>query len=140
MHEGYYVTGDLAFVDEDGFLNIVDRLARFSKIAGEMVPHGKIEDALVSVVGSGACAVTAIPDERRGERLVVLYVNGHIAPAQMITHLEAKGLPALWIPKRDCFYEVQTIPVLGSGKIDLKAVRAIAASIASGCLAEGAAA
>ncbi len=46
LRDGYYVTGDLAYVDDDGFLFITDRLARFSKIGGEMVPHLKIEDAV----------------------------------------------------------------------------------------------
>jgi acyl-[acyl-carrier-protein]-phospholipid O-acyltransferase/long-chain-fatty-acid--[acyl-carrier-protein] ligase len=126
LHAGYYVTGDLARVDAEGFLYIVDRLSRFSKIAGEMVPHIKIEDALRDVLGDGHCAVTGVPDERRGERLAVLYVGDTVTTAQMIRHLEASGLPALWIPKRDQFRKVTAIPVLGTGKVDLKAVRAMA--------------
>ena len=126
IHAGYYVTGDLAYQDADGYLYIVDRLARFSKIAGEMVPHLKVEDALRDVVGDGRCVVTGVPDERRGERLAVVYASENVTAAQMIRHLEASGLPALWIPKRDYFCRVAAIPVLGTGKVDLKAVRAIA--------------
>ncbi len=125
LHEGYYVTGDLGCVDSEGFLHIVDRLARFSKIAGEMVPHGKIEEVLREVPGSGSCVVTGVPDERRGERLEVVY-TGNTAPTEMIQHLESCGLPALWIPKRDQFHRVDAIPLLGSGKVDLVAVRKMA--------------
>jgi acyl-[acyl-carrier-protein]-phospholipid O-acyltransferase/long-chain-fatty-acid--[acyl-carrier-protein] ligase len=126
LHAGYYVTGDLAYVDADGYLYIVDRLSRFSKIAGEMVPHLKIEEALREVLGDGCCAVTGVADERRGERLAVVYVSEKVTAVEMIRHLEASGLPAPWIPKRDYFRKVAAIPALGSGKVDLKAVRAMA--------------
>jgi len=126
LHSGYYVTGDLAFVDAQGFIHIVDRLSRFSKIAGEMVPHLKLEEALAELIGAGHCVVTGVPDERRGERLAVLYSGDRFTPADMIAHLEAAGLPALWIPKRDQFIQVEAIPALGTGKVDLLRARAIA--------------
>jgi acyl-[acyl-carrier-protein]-phospholipid O-acyltransferase/long-chain-fatty-acid--[acyl-carrier-protein] ligase len=126
FRDGFYVTGDIGRLDADGFLHIVDRLSRFSKIAGEMVPHLKVEEALSSLLGQGRCVVTGIRDERRGERLAVLYASGQFIPSQMIEHLEALGLPALWIPKKNHFHCVEKIPVLGTGKVDLVSVRAIA--------------
>ena len=127
LHDSYYVTGDLAYLDKEGFLHIVDRLARFSKIAGEMVPHLKIEEALSEVAGAGQCIVVGVPDERRGERLAVLYTGDDVTPARMFEHLTQAGLPPLWIPKRDQFYLVEAIPLLGTGKVDLMKARALAA-------------
>jgi len=90
LHDGYYITGDLAFVDPQGFIHIVDRRSRFSKIGGEMVPHLKVEDALAELFGTGHCVVTGFPDERRGERLAVLYIGDRLTPAEMIAHLAPK--------------------------------------------------
>ncbi|HQH28981.1 MAG TPA: AMP-binding protein, partial [Oligoflexia bacterium] len=74
MRDGWYVTGDIARIDEDGFVTITDRLSRFSKIAGEMVPHVRIEEAIHKALGEhdNAHVVTAVADEKRGEKLVVL--------------------------------------------------------------------
>ena len=64
LKDGWYNTGDIATVDEDGFLRITDRLSRFSKIAGEMVPHIKVEEKLHELLQADGqvLAITAIPD------------------------------------------------------------------------------
>ena len=128
MHNGWYITGDVARSDESGFITITDRLSRFSKIGGEMVPHIKIEEEIQAVLGGTeqACAVTAIPHEKKGEQLVVLHTC-ELDPARIIKALADKGLPNLWIPKKECFIKVAALPLLGSGKLDLREIKRLAA-------------
>ncbi len=126
----YYITGDLARLDDDGFLYIVDRLSRFSKIAGEMVPHSKVEEAIQEIIGYNNCVVTGIPDEQRGERLVALCLDTGLAPADIWRQLSETGLPRLWMPKRENFYRVESLPTLGTGKLDLRRIRQLALELA----------
>jgi acyl-[acyl-carrier-protein]-phospholipid O-acyltransferase/long-chain-fatty-acid--[acyl-carrier-protein] ligase len=130
-HEGWYVTGDIAAIDEDGFLRITDRLSRFSKIAGEMVPHLKVEEAIAEIAGDAACCVISIADDRRGERLVALYVKPDLNPAELWRRLGESALPKLWIPKREDILPVAEIPTLGTGKMDLRAARRMAEAACS---------
>jgi acyl-[acyl-carrier-protein]-phospholipid O-acyltransferase/long-chain-fatty-acid--[acyl-carrier-protein] ligase len=128
MHEEWYITGDIAKLDEDGFLTITDRLSRFSKIGGEMVPHGRVEEALHQAIQAEdrVLAVTAIPDERKGEQLVVLHVLKESMISDLLDKATATGLPNLFIPRRDNFFKVEQLPVLGTGKLDLRALKRIA--------------
>jgi acyl-[acyl-carrier-protein]-phospholipid O-acyltransferase/long-chain-fatty-acid--[acyl-carrier-protein] ligase len=131
MRDGWYVTGDIAEIDADGFIYITGRLSRFSKIGGEMVPHVRIEEALQTILGGEMdgeikAVVTAVPDESRGERLVVVHTRLNISPDEICRRLATAGLPNLWIPSPDSFLEVESIPLLGSGKVDLKAVADLA--------------
>ena len=119
-------------MDEDGFLRITDRLSRFSKIGGEMVPHIKVEEKLQELAGATeqVFAVTAIPDEKKGERLVVLHTLQDDALGQTLERLSKSDLPALWKPKKDQFFHVDMLPYLGSGKLDLRALKTQAAALA----------
>jgi acyl-[acyl-carrier-protein]-phospholipid O-acyltransferase/long-chain-fatty-acid--[acyl-carrier-protein] ligase len=128
MRNGWYVTGDIASLDDDGFLTITDRLSRFSKIGGEMVPHGKVEEALQQAAGadSQVFAVTGLPDDKKGERLVVLHTLDESMVPDILAKLSMLGLPNLFIPSRQHFVMVETIPVLGTGKLDLRGVKRIA--------------
>ena len=131
FRKGWYVTGDIAAIDDEGFMRITDRLARFSKIAGEMVPHVRIEEAIGEVIGEAPCVVTAVGDERRGERLVALYIAPEIAPAELWRRLSETNLPRLWIPKRENLYQVESLPSLGTGKMDLHGVKLRAQELAA---------
>lgn len=122
--DGWYVTGDIASITEEGFIRITDRVSRFSKIAGEMVPHIRIEEVLSEAFGCD-CAVTAVADEDRGERIVAFYTADK-TPAEVWERLCATGLPRLWIPKRDALFRVDSIPITATGKVDLKMVKALA--------------
>lgn len=129
LKEGWYCTGDIASVDEDGFITITDRLSRFSKIGGEMVPHIKIEEKLheVACVTIQTFAVTSLPDAKKGEKLMVLHVLDQAAIETVFRDFSAAELPNLWKPKRDQFIRVDALPVLGTGKTDLRKVKEMAA-------------
>ena len=116
-------------IDDDGFLTITGRLSRFAKIGGEMIPLEKLEEDMHAVVGTGdrLLAVTAVPDEKRGERLVVLHLAAFTMPRrEMAQKLGERGLPNLWIPGERDYFEVRELPLLGSGKLDIKKVKELA--------------
>ena len=132
LRDGWYTTGDVALIEEDGFLTITDRLSRFSKIGGEMVPHIKIEDKLHELAGvtEQVFAVTALPDEKKGERIVVIYTLPADKLAPVLDKLPQCDLPALWKPRANQFFHAEALPLLGTGKIDLRGMRALADTLA----------
>jgi acyl-[acyl-carrier-protein]-phospholipid O-acyltransferase/long-chain-fatty-acid--[acyl-carrier-protein] ligase len=124
----WFVTRDLGSIDEDGFVTVEGRLARFSKVGGEMVPHGTIEQKIAEILGMDpaevqAVVVVGIPDEAKGEKLVVV-TTLELSPADIKARLADAGLPNLWIPR--IVLRVEAIPFLGSGKLDLGGCRRLA--------------
>jgi acyl-[acyl-carrier-protein]-phospholipid O-acyltransferase/long-chain-fatty-acid--[acyl-carrier-protein] ligase len=130
--DDWYRTGDVAKIDSDGFIHITGRISRFSKIGGEMVPHIQIEDAINAVLGASEedgllVAVTAIPHEKKGERLIVLHLPFEKQIDQVTAELrDDHGLPNLFIPSSDSYLLVDDLPILGTGKLDLKALQQLA--------------
>jgi acyl-[acyl-carrier-protein]-phospholipid O-acyltransferase/long-chain-fatty-acid--[acyl-carrier-protein] ligase len=134
LKAGWYNTGDVGKMDEDGFVVLVDRISRFSKIGGEMVPHLAIEEKLHECAGATeqVLVVTSIPDEKKGEKIMVLYVEAAGNPKQLYQQLADTDLPNLWKPRAENYIEIESMPMLGSGKLDLKTIKQLALDAADG--------
>lgn len=125
--DGWYSTGDIGYVDEDGFLFITDRLERFSKIGGEMVPHMAIEDVIKHKFDFTDIAIVAVAHMEKGEQLVALYAHETLQPKDIAQALRESDLPKLWQPKEGNIFHIDALPILGSGKLNLNKLKMIAA-------------
>ena len=130
LQEGWYKTGDVGRLDEDGFLYIEGRMSRFSKIAGEMIPHMTLETKIVEALGlhpalgeGPPLAVMGVPDDKKGEALVLLSTVPVDLP-DLRKKLTDMGLTNLWVPK--IVKQVAVIPITAAGKLDLRACQKLA--------------
>ncbi|MBF0561170.1 MAG: acyl-[ACP]--phospholipid O-acyltransferase [Alphaproteobacteria bacterium] len=121
--DGWYDTGDIVTMDELGFVRIVGRARRFAKIAGEMVSLGSVESAIAVLWPGHQHAVVTIPDDRKGEQLVLVTDRADAGRAAILEHFRALGLAELLTPRT--VLVVDKMPLLGSGKTDYVAVRAL---------------
>ena len=133
IRDGWYLTGDIARMSDRGYITVTGRLSRFSKIAGEMVPHELVEKEINEIIRSETrcIAVCGVEDSKKGEKLVVIYSDRTVDPQAVVKELRARDLPNLWIPRPDNFYFIQEIPMLGSGKLDFTELKKAAAKLAA---------
>ena len=121
---GWYDTGDIVSIGEDGWVKILGRAKRFAKIGGEMVSLGSVEELVAGLWPDARHAVVCINDEKKGERLVLITEQSEAEPAALLAHLRASGAPELAAPRR--VMRVNELPALGSGKIDYVAIQRMA--------------
>lgn len=149
FHDGWFITGDIAVKDEDGFIFIKGRVSRMSKIGGEMVPHILLEEKIAEILRDAekgkntdkersdgekdesgvSFAVSSVTDHRKGEKIIVLYTSLNLSPEEICRKLVERNVPLLWIPAVVNFRQVEKIPLLGTGKLDLAAVRKLSLSL-----------
>ncbi|UCI06656.1 AMP-binding protein [Mesorhizobium sp. B1-1-8] len=122
--EGWHDTGDIVSVDRDGFITIRGRAKRFAKIAGEMVSLGAVEMLVQSLWPEEHHAAVAVPDKRRGERIVLVTTAGDANPEELRQFGKKTGAAELMVPND--IVKVEEIPVLGSGKTDYVSARKLA--------------
>ena len=128
--DGWYDTGDIVDIDAEGFVTIKGRVKRFAKIAGEMVPLGGVEDLVNKVYPKSAHAVVALPDAKKGERLILLTDHADLQRAMLTVAAREAGLPEIFVPRS--IVRVAKVPLLGTGKVDyVEAARLAQQSTAS---------
>jgi acyl-[acyl-carrier-protein]-phospholipid O-acyltransferase/long-chain-fatty-acid--[acyl-carrier-protein] ligase len=124
IEDGWYDTGDIVTINEQGFITIQGRAKRFAKIAGEMVSLSAIEAAVSSVCHQGQAVAVRVPDELKGERIVLVTDDTQLNKQQVSQAIRQAGLSELAVPKTILF--VEQIPLLGTGKINYPAVDQLA--------------
>jgi acyl-[acyl-carrier-protein]-phospholipid O-acyltransferase/long-chain-fatty-acid--[acyl-carrier-protein] ligase len=124
LPDEWHDTGDIVSVDREGFLTIRGRAKRFAKIAGEMVSLGAIEMLAHTAWPEDRHAVVAVPDKRRGERIVLVTTADNAEPAELRRHGKQAGIAELALPQD--IVQVDEIPIHGTGKTDYAGTRRLA--------------
>jgi acyl-[acyl-carrier-protein]-phospholipid O-acyltransferase/long-chain-fatty-acid--[acyl-carrier-protein] ligase len=122
--DGWYDTGDVVSMDEQGYISIRGRVKRFAKIGGEMVSLTVVENCAGAIWPGLMHAAITLPDDRKGEQIVLVTEGGDVDRTRLRTWMQSHGVPELAVPKK--IVVVDSVPVLGTGKTDFHGVTTLA--------------
>jgi acyl-[acyl-carrier-protein]-phospholipid O-acyltransferase/long-chain-fatty-acid--[acyl-carrier-protein] ligase len=128
--QGWYDTGDVVSVDDEGYISLIERHKRFAKIGGEMVSLSQSEALAERVWPDAEHAAVSLPDPRKGEQIILLSEQADCQRDKLVAAAKQLGIPELSIPKRVIYVEI--IPLLGSAKVDYPALRELAKTLVGG--------
>jgi acyl-[acyl-carrier-protein]-phospholipid O-acyltransferase/long-chain-fatty-acid--[acyl-carrier-protein] ligase len=124
--DGWYDTGDIVDMDSEGYITIKGRAKRFAKVGGEMISLTAVEEFLGKLWPDHTHAIVAIPDEKKGEQLILVTENKEAQRQEITEYVRNQGLSELGLPKKIIY--VDQVPVLGTGKIDYVTTQEIVAN------------
>ncbi|MDE2584554.1 MAG: AMP-binding protein, partial [Betaproteobacteria bacterium] len=121
---GWYDTGDVVNIDEDGFLRIVGRVKRFAKVAGEMVSLEVVEKLAAAASPNATHGASSQPDPAKGEALVLFTTDPGLTREQLLAAAKDSGTPELAVPRK--IVPIDVLPLLGTGKTDYVSLKKMA--------------